>query len=97
MQPFASFVFATLMVPFPVPHQQLMRHRPFPSSLQPLFQGESLLRVSVFIDIEIRANYHQDLALRLASKERLQGTWKWSIRINNKGRKGAGSWLNREF
>lgn len=47
MQPFASFVFATVMVPLPVPHQQLMRHRPFPSSLQPLFQGESSCEVFV--------------------------------------------------
>lgn len=54
-------------------------------SLHPLFQGESKceaieIRISVFIHIKIKINYHnKDFALRLALKKRLGGTWKWSI------------------
>ena len=59
-------------------------NRPFLSLLQPLFQGESTCEVFVmnisFISIEIRINYDdKNFATRLASKERLRGTRKWSI------------------
>ena len=36
--------------------------------------------MSVFISIEIRTNYHdKNFAMRIASKERVRGTRKWSI------------------
>ena len=42
--------------------------------------AKSLLWKSVFIHIEIGTNYHdKNFALRLALKERLKGTRKWSI------------------
>ena len=38
--------------------------------------------MSVFIHIEIKTNYHnKNFALRLALKERLRGTLKWSTVI----------------
>lgn len=42
--------------------------------------AKSLLWISVAIHIEIRTHYHnKNVALRLALKERLRGTRKWSI------------------
>ena len=53
-------------------------NRPFPSSLQPLFQSEAKSEVlwrSVFIHIESRTNYHnRNFALSLALKKRLMGS-----------------------
>ena len=43
--------------------------------------AKSLLWKSVFIHIKIETNYHnKNFALRLALKERLKGTRKWSIK-----------------
>ena len=43
-------------------------------------RANSLLGISVFIHIEINTNYHKNnLALRLALKERQWGTQKWCI------------------
>lgn len=45
------------------------RSRPFPSSPEPLFQGESACEVIIFTRIQIRTNYHsKNVALRLALK-----------------------------
>ena len=51
-------------------------NRPFASPLQPLFEGDStcevFVRISIFIHIEIRTNYHnKHFVLRLALKENL--------------------------
>ena len=58
-------------------------NRPFPSLPQPPFQSEAKCEKSVFIHIEIGSNYHnKNFAHRLALKERLRGTRKWPIAIN---------------
>ena len=64
----------------PLFYQYHVHNRPFPICPHSLFQDESKCQVFA-IHIEIRTNYNdKNFALRLALKERLRGTRKWSIK-----------------
>ena len=69
--------------------ERIMSHEMRPNvsadpASQSRLRAQSLIRISIFIHTEIRNNYHdKNFALKLALKERLSGTRKWSILINS--------------